>query len=171
MLPMLVLLAATATIAPSSDGCVAFQKRAAAVGPVTHPDGAEGEEETSATEAWHDGHLSYAFTSESAMTPPVCASQRITYDKPGFVFGRADDTSIAAITDTIGADAASDFEGSKLVAATKDATQTTDFRNLWYRGKKLGFSSSTGSQTLTVMPLDLFDAAVTQSVRSSKAIQ
>jgi hypothetical protein len=169
MLPALVLFAAVT--ASDASECAADRRRAAAIGSVTHPNAAEGEAETRAVEHWRRGRLSYAFVTEAAATGPVCAMQRITYDAPGFVFARTDDTSLRALTIALGPDAAADFRSARLVAATRDAAQTSEFRHLWYRGTRLGYTTATGSNALIAMRLDVFDAAVAQARRDSRSVR
>ena len=156
---------------PPRDSCAAMERRAIAFAPVRTVSGAEGMLQIVAQrEHWYGGALTYAFA-KSAEQPPSCAGENVTLEREGFSFERASDLSFEALAAIYGSAVAEDFARAKLVAATRSFDQPRDKPMRWFLGKIYGYSSLTGSNSLAVMPLLDFKAALAGALRAQRAVR
>jgi hypothetical protein len=167
VLHALVFIAASTS---SEESCAAFRARAAAVGAVKQVSSTDGGVVLGAKRVWRSGHLSYTYTQTSVQSPPTCGEGVVTYDGPRFAFWR-DSTSTAALSAVYGKAIAADFTAAKLVASTKSFDQSGNIRQSWFRGKTYGYTILAGTQNLTVLPLDEFDAELSRAQQGQNSIE
>ena len=167
MIHALVFMAAATS---SEESCAAFRARATGVGTVKQVSTTDGGVILGAKRSWRSGHLTYTYTQTSVQGPPSCGEGVFTYDGSRFAFWR-DATSTAALSAVYGKAVAADFTAAKLVASTKSFDQSGNIRQSWFRGKLYGYAILAGTQNLTVLPLDEFDAELGRAQQGQNSIE